>query len=474
MKRVSIFLITVALIVAIVVCGGGVVEYDLTISSTEGGEVNKPGKGTSTYNEGTVVPISATPVSGYQFVKWTGDVDDIANFEDATTAITMNADYSITAEFALEIIEIRDWYDLDAARDNLGVSYLLMNDLDSTTTGYMELASETANGGRGWKPIGTANDQFTGSFDGQGYEIRDLFINRPSEHYVGLFAHISWIHPIENLGVIENVRLVNADVTGGHWVGGLVGDNAGIVNNSSSTGRVTGGWGVGGLTGCNSGTVNNSYSTSDVTGGYYVGGLVGSVTGAATVREGIVSNSYSTGNVTGATRVGGLVGSVLGDCAVSNSYSTGSVTGRNWVGGLVALNDGGTVSNSYSTGSVTGNRYVSGLVGLNLWGIISSCYSTGTVSGDGPVGGLVGENSESTVNNSFWDIETSGQSTSAGGTGKTTAEMQDIDTFMDTETEGLDEPWDITAIAPGETNDTYTWNIVDGQTYPFLSWQAIS
>jgi len=96
------------------------------------------------------------------------------------------------------------------------------------------------------------------------------------------------------------------------------------------------------------------------------------------------------------------------------------------------------------------------------------------VSGDGPVGGLVGENSESTVNNSFWDIETSGQSTSAGGTGKTTAEMQDIDTFMDTETEGLDEPWDITAIAPGETNDTYTWNIVDGQTYPFLSWQAIS
>jgi len=140
----------------------------------------------------------------------------------------------------------------------------------------------------------------------------------------------------------------------------------------------------------------------------------------------------------------------------------------------VALNDGGTVSNSYSTGSVTGNRYVSGLVGLNLWGIISSCYSTGTVSGDGPVGGLVGENSESTVNNSFWDIETSGQSTSAGGTGKTTAEMQDIDTFMDTETEGLDEPWDITAIAPGETNDTYTWNIVDGQTYPFLSWQAIS
>ncbi|MDH4270195.1 MAG: hypothetical protein OEV52_07865, partial [Dehalococcoidia bacterium] len=116
--------------------------------------------------------------------------------------------------------------------------------------------------------------------------------------------------------------------------------------------------------------------------------------------------------------------------------------------------------------------YVGGVVGLNLWGSISSCYSTGTVSGKRPVGSLVGENSEGTVNNSFWDTETSGQATSDGGTGKATAEMQDIDTFTDTETEGLDEPWDITAIAPGETNDAYTWNIVDGQTYPFLSWQS--
>ncbi|MDH4291155.1 MAG: hypothetical protein OEV56_00930 [Dehalococcoidia bacterium] len=430
-----------------------------------------------TYGPGVQVTLTASPANGYRFVNWTGDVRTVSNVNSALAIISMNDDYSITANFALEIIEIRDWYDLDAVRENLGGSYLLMNGLDSTIAGYMELASKTANGGMGWEPIGTSGDGFTGSFNGQGYEIRDLFINRPDQDYVGLFAHISWMHPIENVGVIENVGLVNADVTGYRQVGALVGDNSGIVNNSYSTCSVTSGWSyVGGLVGYNDGGfVSNSYSASNVTGFRYVGGLVGGITGTRAVREGTVINCYSTSSVTGFTRTGGLVASIVADGNVSNSYFAGSVNGTRWVGGLVAENYGGNVSNSYSTGNVTGrdySGYVGGVVGLNLWGSISSCYSTGTVSGKRPVGSLVGENSEGTVNNSFWDTETSGQATSDGGTGKATAEMQDIDTFTDTETEGLDEPWDITAIAPGETNDAYTWNIVDGQTYPFLSWQS--
>jgi len=468
-------------------------RYDLIIVSTAGGSVITPGEGIFAYEADTVVALVAQPDGGYRFVNWTGEVSSIADVNATQTSINMDDSYSITADFARGQL-IRNWYDLDAIRDNLGANYRLMNDLDSTTAGYMELASETANAGRGWEPIGTSDDRFTGSFDGQGYEIRDLFINRPGEHHVGLFAHISWIHPIENLGVIENVGLVNADVTGRRWVGGLVGDNAGVVNNSSSTGRVTGEWDVGGLTGCNSGTVNNSYSTSNVTGGYYVGGLVGSVTGEATVREGIVSNSYSTGSVTGATRVGGLVGSVLGDCTVSNSYSTGSVTGRNWVGGLVALNAGGSVRNSCSTGNVTGAKRVGGLVGLNDWGTISNCYctgsvtgttrvgglaggnywgtisncfSTGSVTGDSNAGGLVAYNEGGSVSNSFWNIITGGTVISAGGTGKATAEMQDIATFSEA-------VWNITAVVdPGMRNTAYTWNIVSGQTYPFLSWQSV-
>jgi len=97
------------------------------------------------------------------------------------------------------------------------------------------------------------------------------------------------------------------------------------------------------------------------------------------------------------------------------------------------------------------------------------CIRDSTVTGKRHVGGLVGRNyfgtGEGTVSNCFWDTETSEQSTSDGGTGKTTMEMQDIATFSGAE-------WDICTVAPGQTNNGYTWNIVNGVTYPFLSWQS--
>jgi hypothetical protein len=298
-------------------------------------------------------------------------------------------------------LEIRTWYDLNAVRNNLSGHYILMNDLDSTMAGYEEVASPTANEGMGWIPIiGAGGDPpFTGTFDGQGYEIRDLFINLPGTGigYVGLFSIVG------EGGHIEDIGVVNADVTSTGYIGSLVGANLG--------------------------TVSNSYSTGSITGVEWVGGLVG-----FNAEEGTVSNSYSTGSVTSDYSVGGLLGGNAG--TVSNSYSTGNVTGDEGVGGLLGANYG-TVSNSYSSGSVTGNDYIGGLVG----------YSEGTVS------------------NSFWDIKTSGQTTSDGGTGKTTAEMQDAITFSGA-------GWNIVTVGGlDEGNPTYIWNIVNGVSYPFLSWQ---
>jgi len=78
---------------------------------------------------------------------------------------------------------------------------------------------------------------------------------------------------------------------------------------------------------------------------------------------------------------------------------------------------------------------------------------------------MVGRNYQGTVSNSFWDIQTSGQSTSNGGIGKTTAEMKNIDTFSGA-------TWSIIAVAdPSERDLAYVWNIVDDETYPVLSWQ---
>jgi len=79
-----------------------IAQYDLTISSTAGGSVTTPGEVTSTYDKGTVVNLVATPDSCYSFVDWTGNVGAIANVNAALTTITMNSDYSITANFEEE------------------------------------------------------------------------------------------------------------------------------------------------------------------------------------------------------------------------------------------------------------------------------------------------------------------------------------------------------------------------------------
>jgi hypothetical protein len=407
-KSVSIFLIIVALIAGMMGCDDDG-PYDLTISSALGGSVTAtfdgnetvigPGK-TQTISDipaGTVVALVAEPQEGYSFIKWTSDVDIIKDVNAVSANITMNATYSITANLAEEIW---DWQGLNAIRDNLGGSYCLMSTLVYTTANYTELASEGANGESGWEPIGTSDDPFTGSFYGQGYEISDLFIDRPEENYVGLFGLVY------EGGVIENVRLVDATVTGNYCVGGMVGYNkGGTVTYSYSTGSVTGWLRVGGLVGWNQDTVNNSYSAAHVTYSRSVGGLVG----------------YNTGTV-------------------NNSYSSGSVSGYVFVGGLVGTNHiGGTVSDCYSNTAVAGERYVGGLVGFNYW----------------------------KVSNSFWDTKTSEQGSSAGGTGKTTAELKNIATFSDA-------GWNIIAVAdPGTRNPDCIWNIVDGQTYPFLSWQSV-
>ena len=411
-------------------------SYDLTADSTDGGEVTTPGEGIFTYDCGTVVDLVATPDAYYGFVEWTGDVDTIADVYAASTTITMNGDYSITANFSLFAggngtaeypYQIADWWHLDNVRNYLSSHFIVISDLDLSSIGYTELASATANEGKGWQPIGSTavNDAFVGSFDGQGYEICDLFIDRPDEPDVGLFG------VVEELGVIENVGVVNGNVTGNGDAGGLVGKNEGTVSNSYATGSVTGNLNVGGLVGWNfEGTVTDTYSTGNVTGLDNVGGLVGWNTGT-------MSNSYATGGVTGNTSVGGLTGKNAG--TASNSYATGSVTGDDNIGGLVGKNDKtGTVSNSYATGNVTGNTHVGGLMGRN----------------------------QGTESNSFWDTETSGQATSDGGDDKTTEEMMDFDTF-----DGVG--WDITTVDPGETNPAYTWNIVDTVTYPFQSWESV-
>ncbi len=317
---------------------------------------------------------------------------------------------ALLPQSALADTAITTCTELQNIRDNLAGDYYLGNDIDCTcTSGW--------NSGAGFEPIGTScSNSFTGTFDGQGYKIAGLYINRPSSDYAGLFGFTGPGSEITNVG-LEQV------IVNGYWhVGSLVGRTAG-------------------------GQITNCYSTGSVNGDSHVGGLVGRN------ERGTITNCYSTCSVRGDWQhVGGLVGRNEGG-TITNSYSIGNVQGNKCVGGLAGRNEGSgaTIANSYSTGSVSGTSAVGGLVGWNT-GTIADSYSTGRVRGNECVGGLVGKIEGGQITNSYWDIITSGQSSSAGGESKTTAEMKQQATF---------ENWDFVNI----------WALVDFVSYPYLQWQ---
>jgi hypothetical protein len=335
---------------------------------------------------------------------------------------------------------------------------------------------------------------FTGVFDGNGHTISNFSYTSTDKSYIGIFGYVNGSDAI-----IKELRLIDpnvdagtgrsvgslvgslrdgtiiacytegASVSGDKSVGGLVGGNGGIIAYSYSTGNVMGNRDVGGLVGYNSDNVSNSHSISSVNGKTNVGGLLGS-------NSGTTNDCCSKGDVLGDEDVGGLVGyniyGIITNCYVESS----SVSSKYSVGGLVGCNGRGKINNCYSTIPVSGTVDVGGLVGNNI-GTITNCYSTGSVSGEGCVGGLVAFNyvtitncySTSSVvgeiyvgglvgNNpggaiaSFWDIETSGQTTSDGGTGLPTAQMEMQTTFTDV-------GWDF---------NTPIWTIEEGIDYPHL------
>ena len=213
-------------------------------------------------------------------------------------------------------------------------------------------------------------------------------------------------------------------------------DLEGSITASYATGTVSGESYVGGLVGANSGgSITTSYATGTVSAESVVGGLVGHN------QIGPITSSYATGAVSGESYVGGLVGDNAG--TITASYATGQVSGTSDViahvgtGGLVG-NNAGTITASYATGTVSAEYSVGGLVGYNP-GAITASYATGRVSGGDSIGGLVGSNfgSGGTATASYWDTQTSGLSSSAGGEGKMTSELQ-----SPTSNTGIYATWD--------------------------------
>ncbi len=270
----------------------------------------------------------------------------------------------------------------------------------------------------GWEPIGSPSFlPFQATFNGNGYTISNLMINRPNIDNVGLFGYT-------RNSEITNLGLLDVDIRGQSRVGSLVGWNDG-------------------------GTITSSYAMGTVLGtGFSVGGLVG------WNNDGTIASSYAMGSVSGASnRVGGLVGN-NDEGTITNSHAAVVVTGSGEnVGGLVGWNDDGTVMSSYATGDVTGNSQVGGLVGDNRGDIMKS-YATGVVvSQDNNAGGLVGIN-DNMITNSYATGDVSGLASTSNLAGHNDGTITNSYATGNV-IGGIGFPSGLTSFNAGEINDSY-------------------
>jgi len=333
-------------------------------------------------NQDTVINISATP---YSQASYTGfDFTNTWWISESNTRPFLRTEWStyVTNPHQLQLMAM-----------DLTASYTLGANID---------AAQTATGAGMWGSAGFVPlGSFSGSLDGQGYTVSNLFINRPATASVGLF---NWL----NIGSsVSNLNLVGGSVTGWYRVGGLAGYSDGSISNSSVTGMTVAEAGastLGGLVGQNGfyGSIVNSYVDSgSVTGsGQWIGGLAGLNDGS--IDGSHVANSTVNGGAFG-SKVGGLVGWNSSNASITNSYaSNGSVSGQTSVGGLVGWNSG-SIGNSYSNGgTVTGSNLVGGLVGYNSNTIDGSHAAGVAVSGNSNIGGFAGA-AYGSISNSYAD-----------------------------------------------------------------------
>ena len=225
----------------------------------------------------------------------------------------------------------------------------------------------------GWTPIGiNLSSSFQGTYDGNGKFVSGLKINTSSLTYVGLFGYIS------SGGVVKNLGVMNANITGGYVTGALTGTLNGVTS-----------------------SIMNCWSSGTAMGESFTGGLIGLL-------------YYST------------ISACCSEVSVKSNYNDG-------VGGLVGMIDiNGTINDSYASGSVDAASPAGGFCGNvgSQNGTFRRCYSTGSVLKDGCQGFIGGTSGYATITSCFWDIQTSGRSTSAAGeVGKTTTEMKTLATY---------------------------------------------
>lgn len=471
-----------------------------------------PGKNGST--------VTAQPNEGYVFSEWS---DGSTNPTRKETNVDKNN--TITAEFKLNVECTLDedceneslicnnnicvpkedgtinypWIitnciELQNINEYLDGNYILGNDIDCTDT-------INWNDGKGFRPIGNLYKTagFKGNFDGKNYKIKNLYINTQGP----LDGRITGLFSINEIsGKIKNIELVDVNITGTQIVGGLTGQNSGLINNINITGRVKAIDStsiVGGITGKNTGIIHSVSSNNITQGEEVVGGIAG-----WNSNNGEIYHTYSFGITNGTNSVGGIVGHNTDGAKIYSVFNNGTTTGISGIGGIVGWNSAHT-HNVYFNGTVIGENTVGGIAGIN-YSSISKSYSIGNVNGIEKIGGIIGENgvesdpsSNTTFLNCFSNALVTGDNFTGGLIGKNNVEVVIFNSYWDQNLTGQNNCyyketslWETTYYYEGDfdciptnnqaqeyygTNGTTkinndgNWTSIDNN-YPLLKWQT--
>ncbi|MCL2211943.1 MAG: InlB B-repeat-containing protein [Treponema sp.] len=311
-----------------------------------------------------------------------------------------------------------------------------------TTSAHYKLMSDfNLTGKDDWVPIGLVSG---GVFDGNGHTITGLTISSTSS-YQGMFSRIG--------GRVENLKLENVNISSTqNYIGAIAGEitSSGTISNCSVSGSVSGVYGVGGLVGSNYGIIQNSFSAANVTASG--SGDFGGIAGFSHTSGGTIRNCYSTGTVTGGTVTGASVGGIVGGQGgpLSNCFAAGAVNGTERIGGIAGyISDPGKIE-----GSIALNRSITRTGGAST----SFGRVTGSVFADGT----------HTNNNRAWSAmpfdpsnlrTVTSNINGADGLGVTTAELRTYAT------------WTAAGFAFGTTEAApWVWDST-GTNMPRLYWQ---
>ncbi len=331
-----------------------------------------------------------------------------------------------TAEDPYKISTVADWQELMATSADWDKNFILLNDIDFAGIDLTPVAPDIDAADPFNEFQGTP---FSGTFDGQDRFLRNVNLHLPDLDYVGLFGHVDLTGEIRNLHV-------EAFGIGRSYVGGIVGINSGLISSCSASGTLEGSGQVGGVAGGNRGWLLTSYSTCDVT---------------AIDRD--PEYLYD------GRDAGGLVGINIG--GITECFAMGSVQGVLYSGGLVGTNHWGTITSCYAAGNVSGMYHSGCLAGAHRRGTLQFCYASGSVYADYYSGGLFSFYEHPTTKSCFFDMETSGISSSSFG--KTTAEMKTLSTFTNAS-------WDFGGESANGTAEV--WDILESVDYPRLAWET--